>query len=106
MQLGSERCRIPSRKGYKEVNDILKLIHTNRITETNNLAYAGARLIMELMEIKIPQNNPSKWQQNQPPWKRRMEKQLAELRADLSKQNEMSASRLQDKKVRKELNYK
>ena len=56
------------------------------------------------MEIKIPQNNPSKRQRNQPPWKRRLEKQLTDLRADLSKLNEMSASRLQNKKVRKELN--
>ena len=51
----------------KEVNDILRLIHTNNITETNNLAHAGARLVVELMEIKIPQNNPSKQQPNQPP---------------------------------------
>ena len=113
MQLGSERTRIPSMKSYnqtklkektKEVNDILRLIYTNNITETNNLAYAGARLVVELMEIRIPQNNPSKRQPNQPPWKRRLEKQLTELRAGLSKLNEMSASRLQNKNVRKELN--
>ena len=78
MQLGSERTRISSLKSYnqknlkektKEVNDILRLIHTNIITETNNLAYAGAKLVVELIEIKIPQNNPSRWQSNQPPWK-------------------------------------
>ena len=83
MQLGSERIRIPSLKSYnqkklkektKEVNDILRLIHTNNITETNNLA--GARLVVELMEIKIPQNNPSKQQPNQPPWKRHLEKTI------------------------------
>ena len=115
MQLGSERTRIPSLKSYnqkklkektKEVNDILRLIHTNNITETNNLGYAGARLGVELTEIKIPQNDPNKWQSNQRPWKRRMEKQLTELRADLSKLNEMSASRLQNKKVRKEIDEK
>ena len=78
MQLGSERTRIPSLKSYnqkklkektKEVNDILRLIHSNSITETNNLAYAGARLVVEVMEIKIPQNNLSKRQPNQPPGK-------------------------------------
>ena len=58
------------------------------------------------MEIKMPKNNLSKLQRNQPPWKRHLEKQLTELRADLSKLNEMSASRLQSKKVRKELNEK
>ena len=85
---------------------MLRLIHTNNITETNNLAYSGARLVVELMKIKIPQNNTSKRQPNQPPWKRRLEKQLTELRADLSNLNEMSASRLKNKKVRKELNEK
>ena len=56
MQLGSERTRIPSLKSYnqkklkektKEVNDIRRLIHTNNITEINNLAYAGARLVFQ-----------------------------------------------------------
>ena len=59
MQLGSERTSIPSLKtNYqknlkektKEVNDILRLIHTNNITETNNLPYAGARMVVELMK--------------------------------------------------------
>ena len=103
MQSGSERPRIPSLKTSsqknlkektKEVNDIPRLIHTNNITETNNLVHAGARLAVELMEIRIPQNSQSKQKPNQPPWKRCLEKQLTELRADLSKLNEMSASRL------------
>ena len=115
MQVGSERTKILSLKSYKqkklkektkEVIDILRLIHTINITETNNLAYAGARLVVELMEIKNPQNDPSKQQPNYPPWKRLLEKQLTELGADLSKLNKMSASRLQNKKVRKELNEK
>ena len=50
------------------------------------------------MEIRIPQNDPSKRQPNQPPWKRRLEKQLTDLRADMSKLTELSASRLQNKK--------
>ena len=75
MQLGSERTRIPTLISYnqkklkektKEVSGILRLIHTDNIAETNNLAYAGARLVVELMEIKIPQNSPSKRQPNQP----------------------------------------
>ena len=111
MQFGSARTRIPSLKTYyqknlkektKEVNDIPRLIHTNNITETN-LAYAGARLAVELMELTIPQNSHSEWKPNQPPWKRCLEKQLSELRVGLSKLNDMSASRLQNFKVRKEL---
>ena len=76
MQFGSDRTMIPSLKSYykkklnektKEVNGILRLIHTNNTTETKNLAYAGTRLVVELMEVCIPQNNPSKRQPNQPP---------------------------------------
>ena len=82
-----------SEKKTKEVTGILRLIHTNNITETNNLVHAGATLLMELMGIRIPQNSHSGQKPNQPPWKRCLEKQLTELRADLSKLNEMSASR-------------
>ena len=69
MQLGSERPRIPSLKtNYqknlkektKEVNDILRLIHTNNITETNNLVHAGARMALELMEKKQQINHSGK----------------------------------------------
>ena len=82
MQLGSERPRIPSLKTNsqknleeksKEVNDIPRLIHTNNITETNNLVHAGARLAVELMELTIPQNSHSERKPNQPPWKRCLE---------------------------------
>ena len=57
-------------------------------------------------EIKIPQNISSRLQPNHPPWKRCLEKELTELRADLSELNKMSAIRLQNKKVGRELNEK
>ena len=78
VQLGSERTRIPSLKSYdqkklkektKEVSDILRLIHTNSITETNNLAYAAARLVMELMEIKFLKIAPASGSQINHPGK-------------------------------------
>ena len=105
MQSGSERPRIPSLKTNsqknlkdktKEVNDILRLIHTNNITETNNL--------VATCRSKNGSGTNEKKATNQPLWKRCLEKQLTKLRAELSKLNEMSASRLQNKKVRKELN--
>ena len=117
MQLGSERTRIPSLKtNYqknleeksKEVNDILRLIHTNNITETNNLVATcrskNGTGTNEKKRRKIPDNSHSDQKPNQPPWKRCLEKQLTELRAEFSKLNEMSASRLHNLKVRKELN--
>ena len=115
MQIGTERTKIPSLKAYnqkklkektKEVNEILRSICTNNITETNNLAYAGARLVVELMEIRIHPKNLTKQHQNIPPWKKRLEQQLTELRADLSKLNEMYAGRLKGKKTKEMLNEK
>ena len=61
---------------------------------------------MEVIQLNLSQNSPSKWASNQPPFKRCLEKQLTELRAELSRLNEMSVSRLQKKKVGKELNEK
>ena len=115
MQIGTERTKIPSLKAYnqkklkektKEVNEILRSVRTNNITESNNLAYAGARLVVELMEIRIHPKNLTKQHQNIPPWKKRLEQQLTELRADLSKLNEMYAGRLKGKKTKEMLNEK
>ena len=115
MQIEGERTKLPSLKAYdkkklkektKIANEAMTLIPTNNITETNNLAYAGARLVVELMQVKIPKSNPSKQQPNIPPWKKRLEKQLVELRADLSKLSEMSANRLQNKRTKGKLNEK
>ena len=94
------------KENTKIANEAMTLIPTNNITETNNLAYAGAKLVVELMQAKIPKSNPSKQQPNVPPWKKRLEKQLVELRADLSKLNEMSANRLQNKRIKEKLNEK
>ena len=110
-----EKAKLPSLKAYdqkklkentKIVNEVMTLIPTNNITETNNLEYAGARLVVELMQAKLPKSNPSKQQDSVPPWKKRLEKQLMELRADLSKLNEMSANRLQNKRTKEKLNEK
>ena len=80
----------------KEVNDIPRLIHTNNITETNNVTICRSKNGSGPNEkkTKIPENSHSDQKPNQTPWKRCLEKQLTELRAEFSKLNEMSASRL------------
>ena len=120
MEADGERARIPTLKAYnqkklkektKNVNEILRLIPTNNITETNNLAYAGAKLVVELMEIRTPtipndqSPNQPPWKK-QPPWKRRLDNQVKELREDLSKLKEMAENRLRNRKTRKNLNEK
>ena len=109
----SERTRIPSLKSYnqnklkektKEVNEIIKVIPTSNITETNKLIYAGAKMVVELMEIKLPsKNQPSRKGMRQPPWKRRLENQVTEMRGDLSKLKEMADNNLKNKKKINEL---
>ena len=115
MQSDGERIKIPSLKAYnqkklkektKEVNEALRMIHTHNITESNNLAYAGARLVVDLMEIKISQRKTPSKEPNTPPWKKRLETQLTDLRADLSKIIDMSANRLQNNKIKEKLNKK
>ncbi|MEO1255298.1 MAG: reverse transcriptase family protein, partial [Bacteroidota bacterium] len=115
-----EKVRLPSLKAQdhrklkeitNQVNTVMQYIQTDNITETNNLVYAGARLVVELMGVKIrpktphdqTQNKPA-WMRSQPPWKRRLGKQVAELRADLSKLKEMADKKLKNKKKKEELN--
>ena len=115
----TEKWRIPSLKSCnhkklkektKEVEEILGHIHTSSITETNNLLYAGARLVVELMDVQIrPRKsreqvpNKPEWKRNQPPWKRRLEKQISDMRADLSKLKEIADDKLRNKNKKKEL---
>ncbi|XP_066955212.1 uncharacterized protein [Macrobrachium rosenbergii] len=108
----------PSMKAYNtkklrektsEVNEIMRLIHTTSITETNNLACARARLEVELMGIQAPTPSSQPTQQKpkqQLPWKRLLEKQIMVMRSDLSKLKEMAKKRIRSKKTREALNEK
>ena len=104
MEEDEERIRIPTMKTCnhgklkektKEVNEILTSIPTNNITETNRLIYAGARLVVELMDIRIQTQNTN-GRHRIPPWKKRLETQLLKMRGDLSKIKEMSQGRLKN----------
>jgi len=70
------------------------------ISETNALVYAGARLVTERLNVR------PKWShvQNEPPWKKRLEKQIKELRANLSKLKEWQKGSLKKKKEKDQLN--
>ncbi|XP_068233632.1 uncharacterized protein [Palaemon carinicauda] len=115
MEPDTERTKIPSKKAHNtkklrektsEVNEIMRVMHTTTVTETNNLTYAGARLIAELMVIRTPTQPTQQKPKQQPPWKRHLEKQIMVIRSDLSKLKEMEKKRLRSKKTMEELNKK
>ena len=110
-----QRIKLPSLKAYNhiklkektiEVNRLLSHIPTNNITETNNLAYAGARLVTEKMGVKLSTQQQRNQPNQQPPWKRRLQKQLTEMRGDLSKLKEIKSRRLRKEKIREQMEKK
>ena len=56
---------------------------TNNITDTNNLIYAGAVLVRELLGLKKPNRNAKR----EPWWKRRPEGRVKEMNKDLCRVN-------------------
>ena len=109
-----ERIRLPTLKSHnqhkvkekvKEVNEIIKDIQTNNITEINSLIYAGAKLTIEMLNIKISPIKPSKTKSrnSQPPWERRLNTQIEEMRRDLSRLKELADNRMKKKKRIEEL---
>ena len=110
-----DRMRIPSLKAYnqkklkektREVDELMNTVTTNNITETNILAYAGARLVVELMDVRTPPRQVGEHRPRQPPWKRRLNKQITDMRADLSRLKEMKGNNLRSSKARKDLEQK
>ena len=90
--LQQERERLPSLRGInrgklrditKKVNAVLEKIETNDITKTNDLMYAGALLVTDLVGAKRGKRGPKK----EPWWKRRLENQIKILNNDLGRVN-------------------
>jgi hypothetical protein len=68
-------------KETSRVNNILKYVPVNNITEVRNLLQAGAVLVGELLEIK--EKRPREPQE--PFWKRRIQEDVRRLRKDLGR---------------------
>ena len=61
-----------------KVNCVLKKIDIRNLTELNNIMYAAAAYITELVGAnKLPRTKKEPW------WKRRLERKLKELSQDL-----------------------
>ena len=90
--LQKERERLPSHREIdrrklkevtKKVDAVLEKIKTNDITTTNDLMYAGAAVVTDLVGVKRGDRQTRK----EPWWKRRLENQVKILNKDLGRVN-------------------
>ena len=88
----NQRERLPPLKGVekgrlqsavRKVYMLLGKMKTNNITDTNNLIYAGAVLVRELLGLRKPNRNA----RTEPWWKRRLEGRVKEMNKDLCRVN-------------------
>ena len=89
--LNSERIRLPSLRGInkgklkstvKKVDTLMSKIEADNITTTNDIIYAGAALVTEMVGA-----NKLKSKQKEPWWKRRLETKVREMNRDLGRIN-------------------
>ena len=97
---------VPKKKLMKEVNAVdrlLSTVETATITQTMDLVYACAQTVTERLTEgkKTAQNGPS-----EPPWRRRLSDQIAQLRSDISKLEAMQKGDLRSKKQTQALKTK
>ena len=74
------------------VNEVIGLIETHDVTETNKLIKCGAQVITQILGVK----EIKKKTQEEPFWKRRIEGKIKALRKDVS-----LVERWQEKNLRK-----
>ena len=98
--LPPQNLKAGERKKLKEatqaVNNVLRKPDTKNISETNRLTLAGANVVADLLQVKRTQR-PRKEQNKEPWWKRRIMKQMKELRGDLRRLDQWSRRILKDK---------
>ncbi|XP_051935035.1 uncharacterized protein LOC127609236 [Hippocampus zosterae] len=78
-------CEVPPESLMESVNAALRAIPTVTITETNELIYASASVILETLGYK---SNHGSHEIRYPPWKRRLEAKIKAARNDVSQLTE------------------
>ena len=81
----------------RKVNELLKKIESEEMTEDNDLFYLGAALVTKVFE-----SNKTKGEKKQPSWKRWLESQVKEFNKNLGRINAL----LEGKKMKKKLQDK
>ena len=88
----------------KRMNNVLKTIRTENISEDNSLMYAAAYVISDLMgKVRKEQRVNIK---KEPFWKRRIFNSIKTWRKDLSRLEELQRGRLLKERERDQLNHK
>ncbi|XP_051930603.1 uncharacterized protein LOC127606352 [Hippocampus zosterae] len=78
-------CEVPPESLMESVNAALRAIPTVTITETNELIYASASVILEMLGYK---SNHGSHEIRDPPWKRWLEAKIKAARKDVSQLTE------------------
>ena len=110
-----ERVQIPSmisenKKLLKEntdnINRLLPYIPTADSTQTNNLIYAAAKTIAEMMGKKFEKKVKRKKKKEAPPWKIRLTNKVNQLRKNLSILTEMKNQKIKNIRIMEEMTKK
>ena len=108
---GEERRRLPAlrkvnrkklKAGVKKVNQVLKKMAPEGITNTNDLIYAGAVVVTEELRARNKKGTKPK----EPLWKRRLTTQVKEMRRDLSRVTALLQGRMLKQHHKRELERK
>ena len=84
-----------------KVNEALKYIQTENISQINTLILAGANVVADQLNVKFKKRKNDK-----PWWKRRIENQIADIRRDISKIFAWREHKLKNENEKNRLNRK
>ena len=110
-----KRVQIPSMKSenkktakrkYQKIKRLLPYIPTADSTQTNNLIYAAAKTIAELIGKKFEKKVKRKKKKEAPPWKIRLTNKVNQLRKDLSILTEMKTQKIRNVRIIEEMTKK
>ncbi|TWW74420.1 hypothetical protein D4764_14G0004230 [Takifugu flavidus] len=80
--------KVPDKSLLEDMNTALSTIPTTTITETNQLMYAAATVILQMLGYKMKRMNSHKEQMA--PWRRRLEAKIMATRREVSLLTELS----------------
>ena len=94
------------KENTEKINRLLPYIPTADSTQTNNLIYAAAKTIAELMGKKFEKKVKRKKKKEAPPWKIRLTSRVNQVRKDLSILTEMKNQKIRNIKIIAEIKKK
>ena len=90
----------------KTMNEVVSLIPTINLTETNRLMYAVAYAASEELGFKVPQTQPKKGKLQLPMWKMRLQQKIDGIRREEGELEEMKRGRMKNSEVQAKLTQK